>query len=56
VRAEVTPTEVTIAIPWELLGMPDTLFVQGQDVRNGSPVAQTSWCVVTRAVDLGGGA
>lgn len=48
VRAEMTGREITMTIPWDLLGDPEAVFVQSQGLVGGLPVSQTSWRVLTR--------
>jgi len=40
--------EITMVIPWLLLGDPEVLFVQGRYVRGATPVTRTAWRVLYR--------
>jgi len=40
--------EITMVIPWLLLGDPEILFVQGRYVRGETPVTRTAWRVLYR--------
>jgi hypothetical protein len=40
--------EITIVIPWLLLGDPEILFVQGRYVRDETPITRTAWRVLYR--------
>ncbi len=48
VHVETTPTQVTITIPWDLLGEPDLLFAQAKGFVGGIPTSQTSWRLLIR--------
>ncbi len=41
-------SEITIMIPWEILGQPETIFAQIQGLVGGIPISQTGWQVLSR--------
>ena len=49
VHAQSNQKEVTLLIPWNLMGEPNTLFVQAEGLVSGLAVAQTGWETVSRS-------
>jgi LmbE family N-acetylglucosaminyl deacetylase len=43
-----TSDELTVLIPWDILGGPETLFVQGGALGDGSPNRQPGWLILRR--------